>query len=255
VPIIFQEICDGCDQYSTSSATLSQFLDFLAADTNVVVKTMHDALREGAPQPLDTTAPASTIACNSAACSTNWYAGSVQVSLAATDAQSGVAAIYYTTDGSELTNTSTAYSAPFPVSTSTTVVRADVAGTRGGQSKFVKDDSVAFATTVATRRCSNGWYTDWRCRWSRSTPVAHQGDPLHDQRFGADAEHALHSPILAPTTTVVPLDRRAGRGADAVTGRRSTPLPRPTSRKNGPAPTVGTTTRWSVVAAADTGSP
>jgi len=164
VPIIFQEICDGCDQYSISQSTLTQFLDWLTTDSNVLVETMHDAIG-GTMQPLDTTAPTTTIACNGAACSTDWYAGPVQVSLAATDAQSGVANVYYTTDGNDPTNSpSELYSAPFAVSTSTTVkYRAyDVAGnTEAVNSKLVNADSLAPATIVTCNAttCSNGWYT------------------------------------------------------------------------------------------------
>jgi peptidoglycan/xylan/chitin deacetylase (PgdA/CDA1 family) len=163
VPIIFQEICDGCDTYSTTAATLTSFLDFLQADSNVVVKTMHDVIG-GTQQPLDTTAPVSTIACNSAACSTDWYAGLVDVSLAATDAQSGVAGIFYTTDGSDPTNASTRYVSPFSVSMTKTVkYRAyDIAGNAEAvHSTVIKADNAAPATTVACNAtpCSNGWYT------------------------------------------------------------------------------------------------
>jgi peptidoglycan/xylan/chitin deacetylase (PgdA/CDA1 family) len=163
VPIVFQEICDGCDPYSTNAATLSSFLDFLQADSNVVVTTMHDAVG-GAQQPLDTTAPASTIACNGVACSTGWYAGSMNVSLAATDSQSGVAGIYYTTDGSDPTNAGSRYISPFSISQTTTVkYRAyDVAGNAEAvKSAVIKADSVAPATTITCNEatCSNGWYT------------------------------------------------------------------------------------------------
>lgn len=71
--------------------------------------------------PADTTPPTSTIACNGGACSTGWYAAPVSVSLSANDAEGTVAAIRYTTDGSEPSTSSTLYTGPLSVSTTTTV--------------------------------------------------------------------------------------------------------------------------------------
>jgi peptidoglycan/xylan/chitin deacetylase (PgdA/CDA1 family) len=67
----------------------------------------------------DTTPPALSIACNGAACASTPYGAPVSVSLAATDA-SGIREIRYTTDGSNPAN-GTIYSAPFTVSSTTTV--------------------------------------------------------------------------------------------------------------------------------------
>src|SRR5207248_1017160 len=61
---------------------------------------------------IDTTAPASSSTCNSAACSAGWYkTAPVTVALSATDNSggSGVTAIYYTTNGSTPTTSSTKY--------------------------------------------------------------------------------------------------------------------------------------------------
>jgi hypothetical protein len=71
--------------------------------------------------PADTTPPASTIACDGATCASGWYASPVSVALSATDPGSGVAAIGYTTDGSAPTTSSSLYTGPFTVSTTTTV--------------------------------------------------------------------------------------------------------------------------------------
>ena len=51
----------------------------------------------GAPPAPDTTAPTTTMTCNSGACSTSWYGAAVQVTLTTTDntGGSGVAATYY----------------------------------------------------------------------------------------------------------------------------------------------------------------
>ena len=58
----------------------------------------------------DTTPPASSITCNLAVCSTGWYNAPVTLGLSATDSQSGVASIHYTTDGSDPTLSSPTYS-------------------------------------------------------------------------------------------------------------------------------------------------
>ena len=78
----------------------------------------------------DTTAPTTTIACNSAPCSTSTYTGSVSVTLAATDTGSGVASTHYTTDGSTPTLSSPTYTGPFLVAATATVKYAswDIAG-------------------------------------------------------------------------------------------------------------------------------
>jgi len=70
---------------------------------------------------VDTTPASTTISCNGGSCSGAFKPGA-PVSLAASDADSGVASIRYTTDGSNPTATSgTAYTAPFTLSTTKTV--------------------------------------------------------------------------------------------------------------------------------------
>ena len=73
---------------------------------------------------VDSTAPISSISCNSSACGSNYYNGPVSVSLAATDnpAGSGVMEIVYTTDGSapSLSN-GTVYGGAFSVPATTTI--------------------------------------------------------------------------------------------------------------------------------------
>jgi peptidoglycan/xylan/chitin deacetylase (PgdA/CDA1 family) len=74
--------------------------------------------------PGDTTAPTSTISCDGASCAPSAYPLPVSATLAASDdpGGSGVAAIRYTTDGSDPSVTNgTIYSAPFTVSATTTV--------------------------------------------------------------------------------------------------------------------------------------
>jgi peptidoglycan/xylan/chitin deacetylase (PgdA/CDA1 family) len=63
--------------------------------------------------PIDTDAPSTAIECGGRACSSGWYRKPVQVSLSATDGDSGVAAIHYTVDGSTPTPASPVYAQPF----------------------------------------------------------------------------------------------------------------------------------------------
>jgi len=112
---------------------------------------------------IDTTAPTSSITCNGSACSTGWYGSSVTVALSATDSQSGVATIRYTTDGSDPTAASPAYTAPFTVSTTTTVkYRAwDNAGnSEATNSQLIQVDTQAPSSSIACdgSACSNDWY-------------------------------------------------------------------------------------------------
>jgi peptidoglycan/xylan/chitin deacetylase (PgdA/CDA1 family) len=118
---------------------------------------------------VDAVAPISSIACNGAACSSSTYSGSVSVTLAATDTGgSGVAAIRYTTDGSDPTETSTLYSGAFTVSSTTTVkYRAwDNAGNvEATNAQAIQVGATSADTTPPTSSitcngatCLSGWY-------------------------------------------------------------------------------------------------
>ena len=142
------------------------FLDWLEARAanGTVTKTMAQAL-DDAPPP-DNTAPTSSIACNGAACSGgSYYAPSVQVSLSATDnaGGSGVASIRYTTDGSTPSQSSTAYTAPFTVSSTTTVkYRAydNQGNAESTHSQTINIDSSAPSSTITCNgaACSGAWH-------------------------------------------------------------------------------------------------
>ena len=72
---------------------------------------------------VDTTAPATTINCAGSPCvASAWYRSGVSISLAATDANSGVAQIRFTTNGTVPTKTTgTIYTAPFTLAATTTI--------------------------------------------------------------------------------------------------------------------------------------
>jgi hypothetical protein len=114
---------------------------------------------------IDGTSPTTTISCNGAGCSTGWYLGSVTVTLAATDAGgSGVAATYYTTDGSTPTTSSTRYTKAFTISQSRTVkfFSTDKAGNAEAvRSQQLIIDGTAPTTTMACNggNCSNKTYS------------------------------------------------------------------------------------------------
>jgi peptidoglycan/xylan/chitin deacetylase (PgdA/CDA1 family) len=150
IVLVFHHICDNaCATHAITEADLTAFLDWLQprAATGTVVKTMQ--------QVIDTTPPTSSITCNGAACASSSYTQPVSVALSATDDPlgSGVAAIRYTTDGSEPTEASPIYSGAFTVSQTTTVkFRAwDVAGNvETTMSKLIQIDTTAPSVTLTS---------------------------------------------------------------------------------------------------------
>ena len=115
----------------------------------------------------DTAPPTTSVACDAAACTDSWYGPApVRVTLSATDAGgSGVAAIRYTTDGTDPASSSTAvlYSGPVDLA-STTAIRFSSTDQAGNveptQSQLVRVDTTAPTTTAscAGAPCSSGWY-------------------------------------------------------------------------------------------------
>ena len=109
--------------------------------------------------PADTAAPTTTIACNSTACSTSPYVGSVTVSLAATDTGgSGLDKTYYTTDGSTPTTSSTVYTAPFALSDPATYAVKFFSTDKAGNAETVQTQSVKVVpvTTKVSLTFDNG---------------------------------------------------------------------------------------------------
>jgi hypothetical protein len=112
---------------------------------------------------IDTTAPSSSISCNGSGCSGGWYTASVSVALSATDAQSGVAVIRYTIDGTTPTTSSPAYVGPFTVSATTTVkYRAwdNVGNAEGTKTQLLQIDTTTPQSSIRCNGtiCATGWY-------------------------------------------------------------------------------------------------
>jgi peptidoglycan/xylan/chitin deacetylase (PgdA/CDA1 family) len=161
---------DGTDPTTASTAysdpiALSQTttVKYRAWDAAGNVEATNSQLVTIMAQPLDTDPPTSSIACNLDVCSSGWYGGTVSVSLSAADGGSGVAAIRYTTDGTDPTASSPAYTAPFAVSSTTTVkYRAwDNAGNAEvTNTQLIRVDTTPPSSSIACggSSCSSGWY-------------------------------------------------------------------------------------------------
>src|SRR5207247_329153 len=111
----------------------------------------------------DTDPPTSSIACNLDVCSTGWYGAAVSVSLSAADGGSGVAAIRYTTDGTDPTTSSPPYIGPFTVSATTTVkYRAwdNVGNAEATRSQLIQIDTTTPHSSIRCNgtTCATGWY-------------------------------------------------------------------------------------------------
>jgi hypothetical protein len=162
ITLVFHHVCDGCDPaagYSVSPAILSDFLDWLGAGSSsgIYVRTVRDVVSDQTP-------PASSIACNGAACSGGWVNQPVAVSLSASDAGTAVTAIRYTTDGSDPTTSSTLYTGPFNVSSTTTVKYQawDMAGNvEATKSQPIQIDSIPPVSSIACNNsaCSSSGYS------------------------------------------------------------------------------------------------
>ncbi len=152
---------DGSDPTSSStlytntfSITSTRTVKFRAWDNAGNVEATNSQLIQVATTSADTTPPTSSIACNGSACPSGWSAAPVSVSLSAVDSGgSGVAFIRYTTDGSDPSLASPAYSAPFNVSSTSTVkYRAwDGAGNvEATNTQLIQIDTTAPQVTLTT---------------------------------------------------------------------------------------------------------
>jgi peptidoglycan/xylan/chitin deacetylase (PgdA/CDA1 family) len=168
---------------------------------------------------VDSTPPASSIACDGGACSTETYSSPVTVTLAASDdaGGSGVAAIRYTLDGSDPTASSPAYTGPFAASATTTVkYRAwDVAGNvEATASRLIQvaeappADTTPPTTSIACNgtACSGSWYA---APASISLAAADDASGVAATRYTLDGSEPTQSSTLytgpftvSATTTV-----------------------------------------------------
>jgi hypothetical protein len=161
---------DGSDPTASSTAysdpiTVSETttVKYRAWDNAGNVEATNSQLVQVVQSVPDTEAPTSSIACNLSPCSSAWYGSPVSVTLSAADGGSGVAAIRYTTDGSDPTTASPTYTAPFTVSATTTVkYRAwDNAGNvEATNSQLIQIDATAPVSSITCNgsTCSTGWY-------------------------------------------------------------------------------------------------
>ena len=184
---------------------------------------------------IDATAPVSSISCNGAQCAGTPYSDSVSVSLSAADAESGVAAIRYTLDGSAPTGSSPLYSAPFAVSETTTVrYRAwDAAGNvEAARSQIVEitvppQDTTPPSSTIAcdAAACSDTWYGG---PVSVSLSATDDASGIAAIRYTLDGSEPTGSspiygaPFTVPETATVKF--RAWDGAGNVEGTKSQSL-------------------------------
>jgi peptidoglycan/xylan/chitin deacetylase (PgdA/CDA1 family) len=134
IPIVIQKVCsstlDAANYTACTSASgwidlgdLNTFLSWVnsagqsgGAPAGTVFKTIGSAVGSA-----DAVAPTTTISCNGSPCQSTTYAGTVYVSLSATDLGSGVASTHYTLDGSTPTLSSPTYTGQFPLTASATV--------------------------------------------------------------------------------------------------------------------------------------
>ncbi len=155
---------------------------------------------------VDGTAPSTSSTCNGGACTSNWYVGTVSMTLSATDpGGSGVAATYYTTDGSTPTTASTRYTGAVSIASTRTVkyFSVDVAGNAEAvRSQLIQIDAAAPTTTIA---CNGATVHDrvlprggdGHAGGDRPRRRVRSGrDVLHDGRLDADdGEHAVHRSV------------------------------------------------------------
>ena len=111
---------------------------------------------------VDSTPPSTSAGCGGATCDGWFGASGTDVVLAAADSGLGVAAIYYTTDGSSPDANSAVYNAPIPV-TSTTTIEFRAVDNAGNleqvESQQVEIDNTSPVSSISCDggTCSSGW--------------------------------------------------------------------------------------------------
>jgi peptidoglycan/xylan/chitin deacetylase (PgdA/CDA1 family) len=158
---------DGTDPTTNGTLYLGAFsvaatstIQYMAVDNVGNAEAIHSRVIQ-----ISSTAPTSTISCNSFPCGNAYYNAPVTVTLSASDGSSPVQEIVYTTDGSDPTmSNGTTYSSAFTVSSTTTVkYRAfDTAGNAEAiNSELIQIDTVAPTSTISCNNnfCSSAYYT------------------------------------------------------------------------------------------------
>jgi peptidoglycan/xylan/chitin deacetylase (PgdA/CDA1 family) len=179
--------------------------------------------------PPDTVAPTTTIACNSAQCTSMAYIASVTVTLSATDTGgSGLAATYYTTDGSTPTTSSTAYTAPFQLNTPGTYNVRFFSTDQAGNAEPVQSQQITVVpvTTKVSLTFDNGTISQYNLGYVQAL-----------QPHGASASFFVNSGTIgvsANTMTWEQLSTLAGAGDDiggkTVNSTNLTTDPNPTAQ-------------------------
>ena len=176
---------------------------------------------------IDSLAPTTTISCNNTACAVA-YRSAVTVSFTSSDGAggSGVAATYYTTDGTTPTTASTRYTAPFTVASNATVqfFSVDTAGNAEVvNSRLLQFDTVVPTTTISCNgsACGTGWYSTMQATLLASDNVGGSGvDKTYYTTNGATpttASTVYTAPItLAASATVKYFSVDKAGNAEAV---------------------------------------
>ena len=167
--VVIQKICSQAQDptnYATCTtssgwielADLNSFLDWIQAAGQANGAPAGTTIQTTAAtmQSMDTVLPTTTIACNGSPCASSTYNGTVMVSMAPTDAGSGVASTHYTLDGTDPTLSSPSYTGQFPLTSSATVKfrswdnAGNVEATHTQSVQLTQSsDSVAPTTTIA----------------------------------------------------------------------------------------------------------
>jgi hypothetical protein len=166
IPLVFHHLCDpiltDCDdpdgvdgQYITPQ-DFDSLLDWIQTreSSGTHVETMAEVMTG---QPQDTTPPVTQIRCDGATCQSGFYNHSVSATLSATDTGgSGLKEIRYTTNGSNPTTSSSLYTGPITVNSTTTIKYR--AWDNAGNAEAVKSQTISIDTAKPTSaiQCNGG---------------------------------------------------------------------------------------------------
>jgi hypothetical protein len=224
IPLVFHHICDpevtDCsdpdgvdDQYITPS-DFDALLDWIQARalTGTDVKTIGEVMT--GQQSQDTTPPVTQIKCDNATCQSGFYNHNVSATLTATDNSggSGVKEIRYTTNGSNPTSSSTRYTGPISVSSTTTIKYR--AWDNAGNAEATKSQTISIDKTAPTSSiqcnaasCTSGFYNSAVSATLSGTDTGSSG--LKNIRYTTDGSNptgsspVYSSPINVGSTTTI----------------------------------------------------